>query len=179
MLQVNKINSLTPIARPSFKESSKVANTLNTVSEDSLNGATALAAYNMAVIKHAQKNPFLTPAPRFVPDSNLEATDGEKTYYPNGKLEKIVNKQQSIFFSPNGELSEIDIPNKTIKFEEDGFQTIEERLDNDTTKITKRCKDDGISVTLQNRNHCSEIHYDKDKPVAFSESFVITKEFQN
>lgn len=115
-------------------------------------------------------NPELTPAPRYEVDKDYKGLKGEKTYYSNDALETNIVGDVKAHFNPEGELRDLYIPDKTISFYNNGCQTIEETLENGKTKTTKRCKDDGVSVTLDSEEGYSTVHLDENnRPVAYYE----------
>ncbi len=114
----------------------------------------------------------LTPAPKFVTDKDYKGLEGEKTYYSNGMLEtnNINNGEVIAHFSPDGILTELDFADKTIKYDSDNVQEIEEKIDDKMTKITRRCKDNGVSVTLEQEGSTKELHLSaENRPVAYWE----------
>lgn len=78
----------------------------------------------------------LIPANLFSIPLNPEKIAGQKTYYSNGIIE--TNKVGSTIYSfdYDGKLTNINMPNKKIKVEEDGTQEIEEILPNNAKKTT-------------------------------------------
>ncbi len=126
----------------------------------------------------ALKDSRLNPAPRFEIDKDYKGLEGEKTYYSNGALEtnNINNGEAIAHFSPDGNLVKIELEDKTIKYEPNSVQEIEEHLDDGTVKTTSRCKDEGVCVTLEKDNSTKELCLSaQNKPTYYSEKEVDEK----
>lgn len=115
-------------------------------------------------------NPELTPAPKFEVDRDYKGLKGEKTYYSNDALETNIVGDVKAHFTPDGELKDLYMPDKTVHFYSDGRQDIEETLENGKTKITERCKDNGVRVTVNSEEGYSKVSIDENnRPVAYYE----------
>ena len=121
----------------------------------------------------ALKDSRLNPASRFEIDRDYKGLEGEKTYYSNGAIEtnNINNGEAIAHFSPDGNLVKIELEDKTIKYEPNSVQNIEELLDDDIVKTTSRCKDEGVCVTLKKGNSTKELCLSaQNKPTHYLET---------
>jgi len=89
----------------------------------------------------------LEPSPFYDIDMNkINAIEGERKYYSNGKLEKIISKEGDIYtFLPEGILSTIESKNKKIEF---GYEYKDNKIHGHN--ITEIMPDGGIKKTQYN-----------------------------
>ncbi len=126
----------------------------------------------------ALKDSRLNPAPRFEIERDYKGLEGEKTYYSNGALEtnNINNGEAIAHFTPDGNLVQLELENKTIKYAPNSVQEIEEHLDDGTVKTTSRCKDEGVCVKIEKDNFTKELCLSaQNKPTYYSEKEVDEK----
>ncbi len=116
----------------------------------------------------------LRPAPKLEYLKDKESIEGEKSYYSNGALEKIVTPDSVEYtFTPEGILKSVksdklEIVNSEYK------QSITEFLSDDSKKITEYYHKSGIAnVRLENNGNFKEICLQKDgKPSSYYEGVV-------
>ncbi len=110
-------------------------------------------------------NQDLKPAEKFVPPIDVKGHNGEKTYYSNDAIEtntfelngeKVVAK-----FNPDGKMTEYSTPNKKVTISE-YMQEIEEKLDDERTKLTQFYGDELelVDVIVKTKDSYKEISYD-------------------
>lgn len=87
MIRVNSINNVNYVTKPAFKSEKQSKECIP--ADTSLNGAQALAAYNMSFIKPEKY--VLDP----IKPVDLDNIEGEKIYTPEGKLYSIINEDEN------------------------------------------------------------------------------------
>ncbi len=124
-------------------------------------------------------NQDLKPAEKFVPPIDVKGHNGEKTYYSNDTIEtntfelngeKVVAK-----FNPDGKMTEYSTPDKKVTISE-YMQEIEEKLDDERTKLTQFYGDELelVDVIVKTKDSYKEINYDtKTKnPTSYEEGII-------
>lgn len=89
----------------------------------------------------------LEPSPFYSIDMNkIDVIEGERKYYSNGQLEKLISKEGYIYtFEPEGVLSTIESKNKKIEF---GYEYKDNKIHGHN--ITEKMPDGGIKKTQYN-----------------------------
>lgn len=114
----------------------------------------------------------LKPAEKFEVTDELKNTEGDKKFYSNGAPAEITNQELSIKFNPDGTLSKLKMPDKTISYEDD-IQIIEENLGENKTKRTYYYQNGNYRVKIQDNDKFKEFGFDKNnKPTSYREGTV-------
>lgn len=114
----------------------------------------------------------LKPAEKFEVTDELKNTEGDKKFYSNGAPAEITNQELSIKFNPDGTLSKLKMPDKTISYEDD-IQVIEENLGENKTKTTYYYQNGNYRVNIQDNDKFKEFGFDKNnKPTSYREGTV-------
>lgn len=114
----------------------------------------------------------LKPAEKFEVTDELKNTEGEKTFYSNGAPAEITNQELSIKFNPDGSLSKLKMPDKTISYEDD-IQVIEENLGENKTKTTYYFKNGNYRVNVEDNGKYKNIGFDKNnRPTSYEEGII-------
>ena len=115
-------------------------------------------------------DPDLFPANKFDKDIDFEKIKGEKLYYSNGTIEKIVSDEGTYYFDVQGNLSKFEGANLSVKFEDSG-QSITEYFDGGGKKITDY-SDNGkqILISYEKDNFCKRLCIEKGKPSSYDET---------
>ncbi len=118
-------------------------------------------------------NPFidndLIPA-KYYEIGETNNIQGEKYYYSNGKLEKIVTPEnKTYYYDLDGKFESIKFDNKEISLWGKNSIVIEEKLDNDTTKITHFDNKQPSCVKFINGEKHKNISWDKDNTITYQQ----------
>ena len=114
----------------------------------------------------------LKPAEKFEVTDELKNTEGEKTFYSNGAPAEITNQELSIKFNPDGSLSKLKMPDKTISYEDD-IQVIEENLGENKTKTTYYFQNGNYRVNVEDNGKYKNIGFDKkNRPTSYEEGII-------
>lgn len=117
-------------------------------------------------------DPDFKAAEKFDGENKLLKAKGERTYYSNDALETIKNDEMCAKFNPDGSLSEVEFADKKITNSENGVQEIEEKLEDDKTRITTYLSD-GYYVEIKDGDKYKEVHFNKDgKPISYHEGTI-------
>lgn len=124
-------------------------------------------------------NQDLKPAEKFVPPIDVKGHNGEKTYYSNDAIEtntfELNGEKVIAKFNPDGKMTEYSTPDKKVTISE-YMQEIEEKLDDERTKLTQFYNDEPelVDVTIKTKDSYKEICYDtKTKnPISYEEGII-------
>lgn len=85
---------------------------------------------------------------------------------------EITNQELSIKFNPDGSLSKLKMPDKTISYEDD-IQVIEENLGENKTKTTYYFQNGNYRVNVEDNGKYKNIGFDKNnRPTSYEEGII-------